>query len=120
MSLTIDWEELRKQKEWLAERAQVDQVQGLLNLIDALQEDAIENGTSEDVVYGEQARCPNCNEPIGSPSPGCVLHAMIHCVGQRSDIKLNELRKLHVSCDPDKLWADVGPIIDNLEEGKYS
>jgi hypothetical protein len=49
----MDWALLRKQKQWLMER-ECEEADGILNLIDTLQDYAIdEMGVDEYVVFGE-------------------------------------------------------------------
>lgn len=47
----IDWAELRRQKAWLLAQ-DADEADGLVNLIDSLQDDAVANGEDEALVFG--------------------------------------------------------------------
>jgi len=48
----IDWAELREQKLWLLAQA-ADRAQGLVHLLDAIQDDAVEAGLAdEETVFG--------------------------------------------------------------------
>ena len=53
--MTLDWELLRKQKEWLLEQAESEFKDGLLSLLDCIQDYAVEDGFSEAEVFGESA-----------------------------------------------------------------
>lgn len=49
----IDWGLLRKQKEWLLTQPVCDEREGIVNLLDALQDYAVDNGgLSEETVFG--------------------------------------------------------------------
>lgn len=64
--------------------------------------------------------CPNCSEPIdGHPKNGCALRTLIQVVKERGEVSDEDLRKLHLTCDADKLWDDLGPVADNLQSGQY-
>ena len=52
--MNIDWTLLRAQKEWLLQFDN-EQAQGLVNLLDHLQDDAVDSGEfTETEVFGEQ------------------------------------------------------------------
>jgi len=54
----IDWKLLREQKEWLLSISDVDErnLDGVLNLIDHIQDQAVEQGVaSEEIVFGAQS-----------------------------------------------------------------
>jgi hypothetical protein len=55
MLISINWALLREQKTWLLNQPVCAEADGLVNLIDALQDGAVDAGVSEDVVFGEQA-----------------------------------------------------------------
>jgi len=55
MLISINWALLREQKTWLMNQPVCAEADGLVNLIDALQDGAVNDGVSEDVVFGEQA-----------------------------------------------------------------
>lgn len=78
---TIDWGQLREQKAHLVEIVmthdnpvtspltvdQITSIEGILNLLDALQDAAVASGTSEEVVFGKSVGehvCPGCGEAI--------------------------------------------------------
>ena len=66
-------------------------------------------------------KCPNCIESVeGHIDNGCVLAALIDVIRDREEIKEKELLELHAECNVDSLWNDIGPIVDALQEGKYS
>lgn len=52
----IDWSLLRKQKAWLADRLPCDEAEGLLSLLDDLQDTAVDEfGVKEEAVFGVEA-----------------------------------------------------------------
>lgn len=53
--LKIDWILLRQQKEWLLSQPDCSEVEGLLSLIDFLQDDAERQGVAADKIWGEKA-----------------------------------------------------------------
>lgn len=53
--LKIDWILLRQQKEWLLSQPDCNEVEGLLSLIDFLQDDAERQGVAADKIWGEKA-----------------------------------------------------------------
>lgn len=65
--------------------------------------------------------CPGCGHPVDDhPEDGCVLGALIRVLRDRGSLDEQELLKLHSEADIDGLWADIGPILDRLEDGGYS
>lgn len=52
--LKIDWILLRQQKEWLLSQPDCNEVEGLLSLIDFLQDDAERQGVAADKIWGEK------------------------------------------------------------------
>lgn len=50
--MVIDWELLRKQKDWLVKQEHCDEVEGILSVLDFLQDDACRQGIPEDVIWG--------------------------------------------------------------------
>lgn len=52
--LKIDWILLRQQKEWLLSQPDCSEVEGLLSLIDFLQDDAERQGVAADAIWGEK------------------------------------------------------------------
>ena len=52
--LKIDWILLRQQKEWLLSQPDCSEVEGLLSLIDFLQDDAERQGVAADTIWGEK------------------------------------------------------------------
>jgi hypothetical protein len=65
--------------------------------------------------------CPNCTEPVAKhPENGCVLATFIETIRGRGTVSERKLRKLHAECDADALWNRLGPIVDDLEEGRFS
>lgn len=52
--LKIDWILLRQQKEWLLSQPDCSEVEGLLSLIDFLQDDAERQGVAADEIWGEK------------------------------------------------------------------
>jgi hypothetical protein len=66
-------------------------------------------------------QCPNCTAPIKlHPENGCVLNALIQVVRERRTKTERQLLRLHAKAMPDALWEDIGPLVDRLEDGKYS
>jgi len=66
-------------------------------------------------------RCPNCSSLVlNHPQNGCVLTAFIELLRDRENKSEQELLELHANANVDALWADLGPILDALEDGKYS
>ncbi len=51
--MNIDWTELRKQKAWLLAQPGPE-AEGLVNLLDALQDEAVGSGVPENTVFGEE------------------------------------------------------------------
>jgi len=49
MLISINWALLREQKTWLMNQPVCAEADGLVNLIDALQDGAVNDGVSEDV-----------------------------------------------------------------------
>lgn len=65
--------------------------------------------------------CPNCTSPVnGHPENGCVLQALIGVIRDRGNLSERKILDLHANAWVDSLWDDMGPIIDDLEEGQYS
>lgn len=52
--LKISWILLRQQKEWLLSQPNCSEVEGLLSLIDFLQDDAERQGVAADEIWGEK------------------------------------------------------------------
>lgn len=50
--MNIDWAELREQKEWLLNNGSREAM-GLVHLLDALQDDALDDGVDPLTIYGE-------------------------------------------------------------------
>ena len=83
-----------------------------------------------DQVAGELdgRKCPNCmSSVIGHPRNGCVLQALIELLRDR-EVWNDETSKeqpdewyyaKHANANVDKMWDDMGPIIDSLENGGY-
>lgn len=51
MTLTFDWSLMRQQKEWLLTQTGPES-DGLLNMLDAIQDAAVAEGVSEEEVFG--------------------------------------------------------------------
>jgi hypothetical protein len=66
-------------------------------------------------------KCPLCGGNVARHrEDGCILAALIEVIRERDAISEQRLRKIHAHTDVDALWIDLGPIIDGLEDGKYS
>lgn len=63
----MDWAMLRAQKLWLCEHAGNDAAEGLLCLLDNLQDEAVVSGIDEEVVFGKSLA-----EHAGEPCPYAV------------------------------------------------
>ena len=46
----INWKLLREQKQWLLQQ-EGEHAEGLINLLDYIQDEAVENGVPEEVVF---------------------------------------------------------------------
>lgn len=74
-----------------------------------------------------KTQCPNCTtpmsyatgEPLDHPENGCVLAVLIQALAEREEHTPARLRELHMNCDVDALWSDVGAIVDQLGDGDY-
>lgn len=65
--------------------------------------------------------CPNCAGPVvGHEENGCVLAALIGVVRDRGNHTELKIRQLHANANIDALWDQLGPIIDQLEEGAFN
>ncbi len=65
--------------------------------------------------------CPNCAGDIDKHlESGCVLGALISVIKDRGEHTEEQLKALTHDCDVDRLWEDLGPIIDSLASGAYS
>lgn len=66
-------------------------------------------------------KCPNCGQHQVSahPETGCVLATLIQVIRERESIPEKKLRQLHTNTDVDRLWTDLGRIVDRLEDGGY-
>ena len=66
--------------------------------------------------------CPNCcDTPIKNhPENGCVLAVFMEVIKSRGTLSKKQQTKIFESCDVGALWDDLGPIIDELEDGSYS
>lgn len=65
--------------------------------------------------------CPNCGQPIENhPDNGCALRTLIQVVRERGGLTEEQLLDLHVKCDVDALWDQLGHIVDQLEAGDFS
>jgi len=52
--MKLDWVLLRRQKEWLLQQPTGPEANGLVHLLDAIQDEAVASGeASEDEVFGE-------------------------------------------------------------------
>lgn len=49
-----------------------------------------------------------------------VLQAFIRVLRDRGELAPEAIDKLHDECDVDRLWSEIGPIIDRLGAGAYS
>lgn len=66
-------------------------------------------------------KCPNCLDPIeGHPENSCILNTLIQVVRERGNTTEERLKEIHAKCIVDLLWIDIGPILDDLEDGRYS
>ena len=64
--------------------------------------------------------CPNCGQYDlrNHPQNACMLSVFDTLLSDRGMSKeQRELRWMH--CDVGALWDDLGPIVDNLENGNY-
>lgn len=65
--------------------------------------------------------CPNCCNPINDhPRNQCMLAVLIQCLRERGELEEGQLLKLHQDCDVDALWDQLGLVIDDLGNGRYS
>lgn len=66
--------------------------------------------------------CPNCctSTVENHPQDGCVLNNLVQVLREREVMSEKKLRQLHANVDADAFWNDVGRIVDDLEEGRYS
>lgn len=73
------------------------------------------------VERGDKARCPNCREQVVTHAEnGCALALLIQLVRERGDHSEHTLLNLHYMCDTDKMWDDLGPVVDQMERGDYN
>lgn len=73
--------------------------------------------------------CPNCSKPITNhKANGCMLATLVYVlcdrigeVGGPNDTPLTEedVLRAWVTADPDLMWDDIGPILNNLQDGVY-
>lgn len=65
------------------------------------------------------SRCPNCNETVRAnaihPENGCLLAVIARCVLDRGNVRLGAVNHELVNADVDRLWQQLGPIIDAFE-----
>lgn len=64
--------------------------------------------------------CPNCCELIGHEPNGCVLEGLLGVVEGRENLTREQVLELWRKIDVDGLWDAIGPVIDDLEAGKFS
>jgi hypothetical protein len=66
--------------------------------------------------------CPNCGQhPVANhPATGCVLAALIDLIRDRGTKSDMQIYKLHARCNADAMWGRIGPVIDDLEDGKFT
>ncbi len=65
--------------------------------------------------------CPICLSAVKDhPQNGCVLAALMGVVAERGNLSQRRVNALHAKVDTNKLWDDLGPILDHLEWGRYS
>lgn len=64
-------------------------------------------------------RCCNCMEPSPHPDNGCVLHALLTVLRDRETHSESQLEIIYIKCDVDRLWDQLGGIIDDLGNERY-
>jgi len=65
--------------------------------------------------------CPNCGGSIKDHvADFCVLSSLMGVVDDRGNLARAQLEQLWGNVDIDRLWDDLGPILDRLEAGDYS
>lgn len=64
--------------------------------------------------------CPNCSTPVSESNEGCLLHDLVQVAREREDMSESKLRRLHATVDVDRLWYDLGRIVDDIMEGRHS
>jgi hypothetical protein len=75
----------------------------------------------EEMSMSARIKCPNCQSNVANhPENGCVLAALIQVIREREVIPERRLRTIHGATDVDRLWGDLGQVIDRLEEGGYA
>lgn len=65
-------------------------------------------------------KCPNCGGPLDHPENGCVLASLIQIIRERQEHSVRKVNDLHANCDVDRLWDDVGSIVNRLAQGNYN
>lgn len=64
--------------------------------------------------------CPNCGlSVVDHPENECVLGVFIAVLADRGVPKA-ALHDLHARCDVDALWESIGPILDDLQDGRFN
>lgn len=68
----------------------------------------------------EPATCPNCTQPLKTHGydTGCALGVLMGVVAERG-YSTRHVNALWRRVNTDRLWDDIGPIVDALEGGEY-
>lgn len=65
-------------------------------------------------------KCEGCGETVNGVRDACVLEALVGVAVQRGNLSQRQALKLLEDVDIDRLWRDVGKIVDGLEDGVYN
>lgn len=84
--------------------------------VDAQGRGKVESASSEVAPHW---RCCNCSEPSPHPDNGCVLHAFVTVLRERGTHSESQLENIYINCNVDRLWDQLGGIIDDLGNGRY-
>lgn len=67
------------------------------------------------------ATCGNCLSPIENhPENESVVAALFQVLHDRGEMETSEIHRLHALCDVDRLWYELGPLVNRLANGEFS
>lgn len=77
--------------------------------------------TQAPAAENSSAICGNCLSPIENhPENGCVIGALFKVLHDRGEMEPSEIHRLHAACDVDRLWDEIGLLVDELGDGDFS
>lgn len=76
--------------------------------------------TGSPVAWPNQPVCPNCGSLVSDhPENGCLLATLMSVLRERGTHEPGQIERIHARCDVDRMWQEVGELVDRLGEGAF-